>query len=135
MQTLDDGLAVRREIEQHRPARAVIVGAGCLGLDMAEALCALGIEAHLVEAGGRRASTSERPRLARGVRDRDGDGRVDDPRGAAKRIDAFALALWNEMAVGDLQNVDLSYPPPFAPAWDPVLIAARKADEQVRQGP
>lgn len=54
--------------------------------------------------------------------------------GAAKRIDAFALALWNEMTVGDLLNVDLSYAPPFAPAWDPVLVAARKADAQLRAG-
>lgn len=47
--------------------------------------------------------------------------------GAAKRIDGLALALWNEMTVGELLNVDLSYAPPYAPTWDPVLIAARKA--------
>ena len=47
--------------------------------------------------------------------------------GAAKRIDGFALALWNEMDVGELLNVDLAYAPPFSPVWDPVLIAARKA--------
>jgi NADPH-dependent 2,4-dienoyl-CoA reductase/sulfur reductase-like enzyme len=51
--------------------------------------------------------------------------------GAAKRIDVFATALWNEMTVGDLLNVDLSYAPPFSPVWDPVLIAARKADGAV----
>jgi NADPH-dependent 2,4-dienoyl-CoA reductase/sulfur reductase-like enzyme len=55
--------------------------------------------------------------------------------GAAKRVDAFALALWNEMTVGDLLNADLSYAPPYAPTWDPVLIAARKADEKLRRGP
>ncbi len=52
--------------------------------------------------------------------------------GAAKRIDVFATALWNEMTVGDLLNVDLSYAPPFSPVWDPVLIAARQADGAVR---
>jgi len=52
--------------------------------------------------------------------------------GAAKRIDVFATALWNEMSVGDLLNVDLSYAPPFSPVWDPVLIAARQADSAVR---
>ncbi len=51
--------------------------------------------------------------------------------GAAKRIDALALALWNNMTVEDLLNADLSYAPPYAPVWDPILIAARKAYERV----
>lgn len=51
--------------------------------------------------------------------------------GAAKRIDVFATALWNEMSVDELLNVDLSYAPPFSPVWDPVLIAARKVDGAV----
>jgi NADPH-dependent 2,4-dienoyl-CoA reductase/sulfur reductase-like enzyme len=54
--------------------------------------------------------------------------------GAAKRIDVLACALWNEMAVDELQHLDLSYAPPFAPVWDPVLIAARKAWEKVEAG-
>ncbi|MGH2787294.1 MAG: FAD-dependent oxidoreductase [Actinomycetota bacterium] len=54
--------------------------------------------------------------------------------GAAKRIDVLACALWNEMAVDELQNLDLSYAPPFAPVWDPVLIAALKAWEKVERG-
>jgi NADPH-dependent 2,4-dienoyl-CoA reductase/sulfur reductase-like enzyme len=49
--------------------------------------------------------------------------------GSAKRIDVFALALWNEMTVDDLAMVDLSYAPPFSPVWDPVLITARKSAE------
>jgi NADPH-dependent 2,4-dienoyl-CoA reductase/sulfur reductase-like enzyme len=53
--------------------------------------------------------------------------------GAAKRIDVFATALWNGMTVDDLLNVDLSYAPPFSPVWDPVLIAARKADGAVTE--
>ena len=51
--------------------------------------------------------------------------------GAAKRIDALATALWNEMTVDHMLNLDLSYAPPFAPVWNPVLIAARKAWEKV----
>jgi NADPH-dependent 2,4-dienoyl-CoA reductase/sulfur reductase-like enzyme len=51
--------------------------------------------------------------------------------GAAKRIDAFGVALWNEMTVEALLNVDLSYAPPFSPVWDPVLIGARKAWQAV----
>ena len=53
--------------------------------------------------------------------------------GAAKRIDVLATALWNEMTVDEMLNVDLSYAPPFAPVWDPVLIAARKAWELVEE--
>lgn len=52
--------------------------------------------------------------------------------GAAKRIDALAVALWNGMTVEDMTGLDLSYAPPFAPVWDPVLIAARKAAEAVQ---
>ena len=51
--------------------------------------------------------------------------------GAAKRIDVLATALWNEMTVEEISGLDLSYAPPFAPVWDPVLIAARKAWEAV----
>jgi len=51
--------------------------------------------------------------------------------GAAKRIDALAVAIWNEMSVAEVLSLDLSYAPPFAPVWDPVLIAARKAFEAV----
>ncbi|MFA7248188.1 MAG: FAD-dependent oxidoreductase [Dehalococcoidia bacterium] len=45
---------------------------------------------------------------------------------SAKRIDAMAMAIWNEMTVDDMVNVDLSYAPPFSGVWDPVLVAARK---------
>jgi NADPH-dependent 2,4-dienoyl-CoA reductase/sulfur reductase-like enzyme len=53
--------------------------------------------------------------------------------GAAKRIDVFATALWNEMSVDEVLNMDLAYAPPFSPVWDPVLIAARKLDGEVRK--
>ncbi|SCL39492.1 NADPH-dependent 2,4-dienoyl-CoA reductase, sulfur reductase [Micromonospora rhizosphaerae] len=46
---------------------------------------------------------------------------------AAKRIDSLAVALWNGMTVDDMTALDLGYAPPYAPVWDPVLIAARKA--------
>ena len=51
--------------------------------------------------------------------------------GAAKRVDALAICIWNEMTVDEILSLDLSYAPPFAPVWDPVLIAARKASEAV----
>jgi NADPH-dependent 2,4-dienoyl-CoA reductase/sulfur reductase-like enzyme len=53
--------------------------------------------------------------------------------GAAKRIDVFAAAIWNGMAVDDMVHLDLSYAPPFSPVWDPVLIAVRKLSEQVER--
>ncbi|MEA2460543.1 MAG: hypothetical protein QOH90_720, partial [Actinomycetota bacterium] len=53
--------------------------------------------------------------------------------GAAKRIDVIAAALWHEMTVQDILNMDLSYAPPFAPVWDPVLITARKAWQAVEE--
>jgi NADPH-dependent 2,4-dienoyl-CoA reductase/sulfur reductase-like enzyme len=58
-------------------------------------------------------------------------GQIVGREGAAKRIDALAVALWNEMAVEDMTSLDLSYAPPFSPVWDPVLIAARKAWDAV----
>ena len=42
----------------------------------------------------------------------------------AKRVDVFATALSARMSVGDIESLDLSYAPPFAPVYDPVLIAA-----------
>lgn len=51
--------------------------------------------------------------------------------GAAKRIDALAIAVWNEMTVDEFAQTDLGYAPPFSPVWDPTLIAARQAGEQV----
>lgn len=54
--------------------------------------------------------------------------------GSAKRIDTLAVALWNRMTVEEISALDLGYAPPFSPVWDPVLIAARKAADQVRAG-
>ncbi len=51
---------------------------------------------------------------------------------SAKRIDALAIAIWNEMTVDDYSQLDLGYAPPFSPVWDPTLIAARRAGEHAR---
>ena len=45
--------------------------------------------------------------------------------GAAKRIDVIATALYAGMTVDEMIHLDLSYAPPYAPVWDPILIAAR----------
>ena len=47
--------------------------------------------------------------------------------GAAKRIDVLATALHAGLTVGDLAALDLSYAPPYAPVYDPVLLAANQA--------
>ena len=45
----------------------------------------------------------------------------------AKKIDVLATALRAKMRIDDIQKLDLSYAPPFAPVWDPILIAANVA--------
>ncbi|MDH6137146.1 NADPH-dependent 2,4-dienoyl-CoA reductase/sulfur reductase-like enzyme [Kitasatospora sp. MAA4] len=51
--------------------------------------------------------------------------------GAAKRIDAAAVALGARLTVQQLVFQDLSYAPPFSPVWDPLLVAARKAADRL----
>ncbi len=42
----------------------------------------------------------------------------------AKRVDLFAMALYHQMMVRDLLEVDLSYTPPLGSPWDAVQMAA-----------
>ena len=46
-------------------------------------------------------------------------------RDAVKRIDVYATAIHNKMTLRDIFDLDLAYAPPFAPVYDPVLLAAR----------
>ncbi len=48
--------------------------------------------------------------------------------GVAKRVDVIAAALHGQATVHDVAGFDLSYAPPFAPVWDPLLLAAREAE-------
>jgi len=43
----------------------------------------------------------------------------------AKRIDIFATALFHQMEVDKLSDLDLSYTPPFSNPWDPVPMTAQ----------
>ena len=45
----------------------------------------------------------------------------------AKRVDVLAVALHAGYGISDLLALDLSYAPPFAPVYEPVLLAAQKA--------
>jgi NADPH-dependent 2,4-dienoyl-CoA reductase/sulfur reductase-like enzyme len=51
---------------------------------------------------------------------------VGHPQGqVAKRIDVFAAALFHGAPVDGLNDLDLSYTPPFSAPWDPVQVAAQ----------
>lgn len=52
---------------------------------------------------------------------------IAGPVAEAKRIDVLATALHHGLTIEDLQRLDLSYAPPFAPVWDPILVAANVA--------
>ncbi len=43
----------------------------------------------------------------------------------AKRVDVLAVAVTAGMDVDEVAELDLSYAPPLAPVWDPILMAAR----------
>ncbi len=50
----------------------------------------------------------------------------------AKRIDVFATALAAGFTIEALEGLDLSYAPPFAPVYDPILIAASVARKRLQ---
>jgi NADPH-dependent 2,4-dienoyl-CoA reductase/sulfur reductase-like enzyme len=53
-------------------------------------------------------------------------GSVIGEDGAAGRINVIAAALQSRLRVDEFEQLDLAYSPPFAPVWDPVLIAAQQ---------
>jgi NADPH-dependent 2,4-dienoyl-CoA reductase/sulfur reductase-like enzyme len=44
----------------------------------------------------------------------------------AGRINTVAAALTGRLTVDDFSQLDLAYAPPFAPVWDPLLVAAQQ---------
>jgi len=46
--------------------------------------------------------------------------------GVAGRINVVAAVLARRMGLEEFQHLDLAYSPPFAPPWDPLLIAAQQ---------
>ena len=52
----------------------------------------------------------------------------------SKRIDIVAAALFQNAAVEDLNDLDLSYTPPFSSPWDPVQMAAQAWTRAARSG-
>lgn len=53
-------------------------------------------------------------------------GQIIGKDGADKRVDVLATALYQGMIVDDLEDLDLSYAPPYNSSWDPLQQAARK---------
>jgi NADPH-dependent 2,4-dienoyl-CoA reductase/sulfur reductase-like enzyme len=51
--------------------------------------------------------------------------------GAVGRANTVAAALHRRMTLADLALLDLCYAPPYAPAWDPLHIAAQECLKQV----
>ncbi|MCF6138922.1 CoA-disulfide reductase [Pseudalkalibacillus berkeleyi] len=47
--------------------------------------------------------------------------------GVDKRVDVMAMALFHKMTLHDLEDLDLSYAPPYNGVWDPIQQAARRA--------
>ena len=52
-------------------------------------------------------------------------GQIIGKGGSAMRLDTLVAAITAGMTLDDLYGLDLAYAPPFAPVWDPLLIAAR----------
>ena len=52
--------------------------------------------------------------------------------GVDKRIDVLATAIYGNMTVEDLENLDLAYAPPYSSAKDPVIIAGYVAANILR---
>lgn len=51
-------------------------------------------------------------------------GQIITPDDPAGRTNVIATALYNKMKVDELFFVDLGYAPPFAPVWDPLVVAS-----------
>lgn len=57
-------------------------------------------------------------------------GQVIGKAGVDKRIDVLATALYHSMTVGELEDLDLAYAPPYNTVWDPLQQAARRRKVQ-----
>lgn len=57
-------------------------------------------------------------------------GQVVGYEGVDKRIDVLAVAITQKLTIDELQELDLSYAPPFNGVWDPVQQASRVAEKK-----
>lgn len=54
-------------------------------------------------------------------------GQIIGKAGVDKRIDVLATALFNEMTLDQLVDLDLAYAPPYNGVWDPIQQISRKS--------
>lgn len=54
--------------------------------------------------------------------------------GAAGRVNVYAAALASGATIDEIASYDLAYAPPFAPVYDPILIAATVAQKDLARG-
>jgi NADPH-dependent 2,4-dienoyl-CoA reductase/sulfur reductase-like enzyme len=57
VQTLDDGAAVLSDLEKRKPEKAVVVGGGYIGVEMAEAFARDGLDVTVVDRASQRMTT------------------------------------------------------------------------------
>lgn len=53
-------------------------------------------------------------------------GQIIGKQGVDKRIDVLATALYHKMTVHELEDLDLSYAPPYNSVWDPIQQAVKR---------
>jgi NADPH-dependent 2,4-dienoyl-CoA reductase/sulfur reductase-like enzyme len=53
-------------------------------------------------------------------------GSVIGGRGVEGRVNTIAAALHGRLKMDEFEHLDMAYAPPFAPVWDPLLIAAQQ---------
>lgn len=51
--------------------------------------------------------------------------------GTTLRANTLGVAIQHKMTVDDITRFDMIYSPPFAPLWDPILIAANEAKKKM----
>lgn len=51
--------------------------------------------------------------------------------GVSKRVDVLATAITAKLTADEIGNLDLGYAPPFAPVFDPILVAADDLQKKI----
>lgn len=113
--SMGDTFALMRALENISPARAVIVGAAYLGLEMADALPIRGL------------SVNQTEQLPKSCVQLSGHRRAE----IATRIDMAATVIFHAMTVGELSDLDLSCAPPLGSPGTPSRPVPRYGDQSV----
>ncbi|MBN1591721.1 MAG: flavoprotein oxidoreductase, partial [Candidatus Coatesbacteria bacterium] len=59
-------------------------------------------------------------------------GQVVGEDGVLARTNVLSTAMFNRMTIEETSRLDLAYAPPFAPVWDPILVACNVAVKKVK---